>query len=239
MTHIGSSRRNQWMLGEGAVDLVRRPAEPRPATLAGDDMAITLDLAATALVVVDLQNAFCHPDIAVGDKAVARRPIAPLNAVLPGLRSAGVPVIWLNWGNRADGLNLPPGVLMPFQPDGLGHSFIVRDSADAAPTEGLDVQAGDIRVDKYRVSGFQATQLDQILRNLRATTLLFAGVNTDQCVYASLMDACFLGYDCVLLEDCCATSSPDFCTQATLWNIRGGFGFVATSADLAGALASV
>jgi nicotinamidase-related amidase len=50
------------------------------------------------------------------------------------------------------------------------------------------------------------------------------------------MDAGFLGYDCVLLEDCCATSSPEFCTQATLWNIRGGFGFVSDSAGLAAAL---
>jgi hypothetical protein len=37
---------------------------------------------------------------------------------------------------------------------------------------------------------------------------------------------------CVPLEDCCATTSPDFCTEATLWNVRRCFGFVADSADV-------
>src|SRR3546814_1009792 len=51
-------------------------------------------------------------------------------------------------------------------------------------------------------------------------SILFAGVNTDQCVMCTLQDANFLGYGCILVEDCCATSSPDFCTQATVWNVK-------------------
>ena len=45
-------------------------------------------------------------------------------------------------------------------------------------------------------------------------------------------EASFRGYDCVLLEDCCATTSPAFCAEATLYNIRQCFGFVASSAAL-------
>ena len=57
--------------------------------------------------------------------------------------------------------------------------------------------------------------------------------NVIECVWAhSLTDANFLGYGCVLLEDCCATTSPDFCTEATLWNVRKCFGFVADSMDV-------
>ena len=84
----------------------------------------------------------------------------------------------------------------------------------------------DVHVAKYRMSGFPDTPLDSILRNLRVTTLLFAGVNLDQCVLCTLQDANFLGYDCLLLEDCAATTSPDFCTAATLYNVRQCFGFV-------------
>ena len=51
----------------------------------------------------------------------------------------------------------------------------------------------DIHVAKYRMSGFPDTPLDSILRNLRVTTLLFAGVNLDQCVLCTLQDANFLG----------------------------------------------
>ena len=67
-------------------------------------------------------------------------------------------------------------------------------------------------------------------------TILFAGVNTDQCVMCTLTDANFLGYGCVLLDDCCATTSPAFCTEATLWNVRKCFGFVADSGQVLAAL---
>lgn len=62
--------------------------------------------------------------------------------------------------------------------------------------------------------------------------LLFAGVNADQCALCTLQDANFLGYDCVMLEDCCATTSPAYCWDATLYNVRQCFGFVTTGAAI-------
>jgi nicotinamidase-related amidase len=79
------------------------------------------------------------------------------------------------------------------------------------------------------MSGFQDTELDSILRNLGVTTLMFAGVNADQCVLCTLQDANFRGYDCLLLEDCTATTSPDYCMQAAIYNTRQCFGFVVSS----------
>ena len=55
------------------------------------------------------------------------------------------------------------------------------------------------------------TSLDSILRNLGVTTLLFGGVNADQCVLHTLADANFLGYDTLMVGDCTATTSPAFC----------------------------
>ena len=86
------------------------------------------------------------------------------------------------------------------------------------------------------MSGFPDTPLDSILRNLRVDTLLFGGVNMDQCVLCTLQDANFLGYDCLLVEDCCATTSPDFCREATLYNVRQCFGFVTDSGKILKAL---
>ncbi len=82
------------------------------------------------------------------------------------------------------------------------------------------------------MSGFWDTPLDSILRNLRLETLLFGGVNLDQCVLHTLADANFLGYDTILVEDCSATTNPDFCREATLLNIRQIFGFTLGSAAL-------
>ena len=66
--------------------------------------------------------------------------------------------------------------------------------------------------------------------------LFFSGVNTDQCVLHSLTDAHFLGYNCVLVEDCCGTTSPDFCREATLWKFC--FGLVTDTAKMAKGLAA-
>jgi ureidoacrylate peracid hydrolase len=95
----------------------------------------------------------------------------------------------------------------------------------------------EVRIDKYRMSGFWDTPLDSVLRNLGITTVLFAGVNLDQCVMGTLQDANFLGFDCILIEDCAATTSPDFRREATFYNTKQCFGFVIESEVLGDALA--
>ena len=77
-----------------------------------------------------------------------------------------------------------------------------------APEVRLD--SGDLWCDKNRMSGLwsEAQPLFRALSDGKKRTLLFAGVNTDQCVLGTLGDAYNMGWDCVLLEDCCATTSP-------------------------------
>ncbi len=201
------------------------------------------------MLVVDMQNDFCAPggwaDHIGADLTPERAPIEPLRALLPVLRERGVPIVWVNWGNRPDRKNLPPTTLYVFNPDGNGLGIggalpngarvLEKDSWSAAVVDELEQLPGDIKVDKYRISGFWDTPLEAILRNLDVKTLLFSGVNTDQCVMHTLTDAHFLGFNCVLLEDCCGTTSPAYCTQATLYNVRMCFGFVSDSkAVLAG-----
>ena len=142
--------------------------------------------------------------------------------------------------------NLPPGVLHVYDQDGRGGGLgsqlptgarvLERDSASAEITAPLFAAPGDLHIDKYRMSGFQDTELDSVLRNLRADTLLFAGVNADQCVLATLMDAASLGYDVLMLEDAVATTSPAYCMDATVYNVRQCFGFTLTAANLQEAL---
>ncbi|KAB8312344.1 cysteine hydrolase family protein [Erwinia endophytica] len=244
---LGSSAHNQWRVSAGQVDMVRAPVLPNPVTLTSRGREVTFDLNRTALLVIDMQNDFCHPEGWLGhigvDVTPARAPIAPLQSLLPGLREAEVPVIWLNWGNRPDRLNLSPALLHVYNADGesvglgdplpvSGAPVLEAGSWAADVVEELKPAASDIRVNKYRMSGFQDTELDSILRNLGVTTLLFAGVNIDQCVLCTLQDANFHGYDCLLLEDCSATTSPTFCLDATLYNVQQCFGFVVGSTEL-------
>lgn len=248
---LGPTPANAWQVDERSASLVRTPVAPRPVTVPAAPQQLSFDLARSALVVVDMQNDFCHPGgwlASIGvDVAAARTPIAPLVRLLPALRDAGLPVVWLNWGNRPDRLNLSPSVLHVYKPSGRGcglgdalpgHGARVLEAGSwsAAVVDELAPQPADIRVDKYRMSGFWDTPLDAILRNLRIDTLLFAGVNADQCVLCTLQDANFLGYDCLLLEDCTATTSPAYCMEATLYNVRQCFGFTLRSPDLLKAL---
>jgi nicotinamidase-related amidase len=251
MIRLGSSNRNQWRVSAEAVDLTRETPPPRPLQLPALPQRLTLDAARSALIVIDMQNDFCHPEgwlASIGvDVAPARRPIAPLTKLIPALRRAGVPILWVNWGNRPDRLNLSPSLLHVYKPSGEGTGLgdplpksgakvLEAGSWAAAVVDELPILPGDVTVAKYRMSGFWDTPLDSILRNLAVTTLLFAGVNLDQCVLCTLQDANFLGYDCILLKDCAATTSPDYCTAATLYNVKQCFGFVAQSPDLVAAL---
>src|SRR3546814_12935477 len=81
----------------------------------------------------------------------------------------------------------------------------------------------------YRWMVISRTISSVILRNLGVKTLFVGGVNLDQCVMTTLEDANFLGYDTILVEDGAATTSPEYCVQAALYNIRLLFGFTLKS----------
>jgi nicotinamidase-related amidase len=253
MIPLGSAPATQWRVRGDLVDLTRPATPARPIRVASEPQQLVIDVSRTAMIVIDMQNDFCAKggwlDHIGVDVAPARRPIAPLRALLPALREAGAPVLWVNWGNRPDRLNLSPSVLHVYKPSGEGVGLgdplpgsgapvLERGSWAAAVVDELTPAASDVRVDKYRMSGFWDTELDSILRNLGVTTLLFGGVNADQCVMCTLQDANFLGYDCILVTDCTATTSPDYCWQATLYNVKQCFGFVTESRALLDALAA-
>lgn len=243
---LGFAGRNTYRVSDRVVDMRRSAREVRPIAFDAQPQALVIDGNRTALVVIDMTNDFCGRDGWIGsmgiDLAPAQALIGPVNRVARALRAVAAPVIWLNWGVRADRANLTPGTQHPFNPNGKGaglsgkvvgtpreHSLLQKDSWGAALVDGLERGPDDIDVDKHRISGFWDTPLDAILRNADVTTVLFAGVNADHCVLGTLMDANFAGYDTILIEDATATTSPDFCMQATLHNVRFCFGFTATS----------
>ncbi|NET02933.1 MAG: cysteine hydrolase [Sphaerospermopsis sp. SIO1G2] len=239
---------NAWGVNENFADITRPQKTPKPLTLPTETKTLRLDLAKTAIIIIDMQNDFCHPDGWLGhivgvDVTPARQPIAPLQNLLPKLRDVEVPVIWLNWGNRPDLLNISAGLHHVYNPTGEGVGLgdklptnnakvLMKDSWAAAVVDELSISPNDICVDKYRMSGFWDTPLDSILKNLGITTILFTGVNADQCVFTTLCDANFLGYDCILVKDCTATTSPEYCWLATLYNVKQCFGFVTDSSEI-------
>ena len=244
MRPLGSSARNRWTVSEttrqsGAAADRRRgrsrvQADGKLVTLRSGAHAPSSSSTCRTTSAIP-KGWLAHIGVDVDAGASADR--AAASACCRRCAAHDVPVIWLNWGNRPDRLNLSPALLHVYKPSGAGVGLgdplpgsgakvLERGSWSAAIVDELGARPSDIHVAKYRMSGFQDTELDSILRNLGVTTLLFAGVNADQCVLCTLQDANFRGYDCLLLEDCAATTSPDYCMAATIYNVRQCFGFV-------------
>jgi len=251
---FGPSPYNAWKLTDQGVNLVRKVKSPIHVRFDAQPQAIAIDLARSVLIVVDMQNDFCHPAGWFGQKGVSvkpmRKPIATIAKLLATWRPAGGAVIWLNWGVRPDRLNLSPTVQFKGKRavDGVGYAerspedhglSVVPGQWGAQVIDELPIAPQDITVFKHRLSGFWDNELDSILRQLGMTTLLFAGVNTDRCVFSSLQDAGFLGYDCVLLSDACGTPSPAYVTKAVHFIVKQLHGFVATTSELLPALADL
>lgn len=246
---LGIPERNTYRVNDEVVDMRRPTVKSRALRVPALPQHVIIDLDKTALMLIDMQNDFVAADGWIGsmgiDLAPARALISPINGVTATLRAQGVPILWVNWGVRPDRLNLSPGTQHPFNPNGRApglagsfvgagrsHQLLEKGSWGAKVVDELVQGPRDIHVDKHRISGFWDTPLNAILNNLAIKTLLFAGVNADHCVLGTLMDANFHGYDTILLEDCTATTSPDFCLKATIHNVRFCFGFTTTSQEL-------
>jgi len=92
----------------------------------------------------------------------------------------------------------------------------------------------DFWIHKNRLSGLWGYQsaLDLFLKENGITTLFFAGVNADQCVLGTLADASFRGYDCIVIEDAVATTSPTGGLENVLLNSSNVYGFVTDTSSM-------
>jgi len=128
-------------------------------------------------------------------------------------------------------MNLPPTTLYRLQPDGKGIGLggplpgngahlLEKDSWSAAVVDELEQAPRRHQGRQVPHQRLLDTQLDSILRNLDVKTLFFSGVNTDQLRASLAHRRAFSRYNCVLVEDCCGTTSPDFCREASIWNVK-------------------
>lgn len=250
---MGAAPGQSWFVSADEVDMTRPPRPVSRLAIAAEPQNILVDANKSALMIVDMQNDFCTEGGWLHSRGIDilpnRKPIEPLKRLVAGFRSAGLPIVWVNWGVRKDLLNIHPSLRHAHSPrgdepglaepvPGTRSEVILRGSWGAEVVDEINPGSGDIQVVKHRFSAFWDTETDAILRNLGIKTLFIGGVNMDQCVMTTLEDASFLGYDTILVEDATATTSPDYCVQAVLYNVKLLFGFVALSRTILSALGS-
>ena len=212
--------------------------------------AIRLSAADTAVVVIDMQNAYAseggYVDLAGFDIAGSAGVIGRIAQVLETARSAGMPVIFLQNGWDPDyveaGTIASPNwhksnalKTMRARPE-LAGQLLARGGWDYELVAALTPQPGDIRVHKTRYSAFFNSQLDSILRARGIRTIVFVGIASNVCVESTLRDGFHLEYFGVMLEDATHHLGPEFIQQATVYNVQKFFGWVSTVADFCGAV---
>lgn len=165
---------------------------------------LTLDPASTALLVVDMQNDFCHAD---GYYAHNGRPAAPIAAAIDpiadllvaarksGLRTIFTRIVYETTADLADTHGVRPAAW-----SGSGVR-LQRGSWGAEIVDELRPLPDELVLDKPAYSAFYETDAEQLLRAHGITTLLITGTVAYACVLHTAFDAFVRGFDVVLVED--------------------------------------
>ena len=203
---------------------------------------VEIDPSRTALVVIDMQNAFGSKggmfDKAGIDITGIQQAVPPTATAVEVARRAGIKVVWIKMGFQADLSDLgaedvPNGSL--FLHLGVKEGVLARDEWGTDIVDELTAEDGEPVIYKTRFSAFYRTELDELLRSYRVKHLIITGCTTSICVESTIRDAFFRDYHCILLEDCAAEPMGRNLSrsnhEATVLLVERIFGSVSNSGD--------
>jgi ureidoacrylate peracid hydrolase len=167
-----------------------------------------------ALLLVDMQNGFCHPKGSAGrngyDLTAQQKVVPKVADLVDRAHDSGLQVLWSRQEHLEDD-TLRTSHAFPTHIDKGGYLPCLSGTWDAEILDDLKASLGDgdIVFVKHRASCFFNTVLDIELRMRRIDTLVVAGTTTNYCVDATIRDAYARDYDLLIVEDACACSFPD------------------------------
>jgi nicotinamidase-related amidase/catechol 2,3-dioxygenase-like lactoylglutathione lyase family enzyme len=196
-----------------------------------------LDPDRTALLVVDMQNAFCHAEGTLGISGVNVAPaqaiVEPIRGLVERCRASRVPVLWSQQVHFATDAGRARKRL-PSHTQKRARVSALAGTWDMELVDGLkDLAAAEPHLvfQKHRFGCFYETRLDAALRMLGAEALLVCGATANACVETTLREAYLRDYDVVAVTDCIAAVRPEWePTAHAVWGQY--FGVLATADDV-------
>lgn len=190
------------------------------------DKDIQVDLARTAVIVVDMQPAFSDPAY---DFIKAYTELLPLNAdyfdrrvkevvrpniarILTAARAAGVFVCYaVTYSETRDLSDMNPWMRAAIRKleEACGHELYRKWSPGMAIYDDLKPEGDELVVVKKTGSAFVSSTLPMLLRNMEVDILLFTGCNTNGCVFSSAVVAHEMGWRTVLVGDATGCFTPE------------------------------
>ncbi|WP_317054751.1 cysteine hydrolase [Roseovarius rhodophyticola] len=159
-----------------------------------------------ALIVIDIQKSTFAPlsddERAIAHMADYAERMAQSRKAIDQAREVGIPVIFIQEIHRADLVD------MGRETDGDEDVHCLDNNPlTELAVEELGIRPDDYKIQKRRYSAFYGTDLEILLRGLKAETLILVGGLTDVCVHYTFVDAHQGDYFCRVIEDCVAGSS--------------------------------
>jgi len=186
----------------------------------------TVDPRSTAVIVIDMQNAFVAKG-ATYETPGARTMIPKLERILAFAREHEMPIIWTQSDHSAP----YSGIMLKKFPTIREDKYLWQGDPSFELYPEMAPRPGEFRVVKHKYDAFFETNLDAILRNQSIKTVVIVGTATNVCCESTARSAFFRDY-CVAFPSDCYASFDDSMHQATLKTLDMFFGRVMTTDEL-------
>jgi ureidoacrylate peracid hydrolase len=203
-----------------------------------EDLVTDIPTSSVAVVIIDMQNAFCHPDGSFGqvgaDVSGCNAAIAGCVRIVEAARANGYPVVFTRAIHERGLTDWRVLSELPMFAGLRAISSCEDGTWDADLVDELKIAPGDIEFTKSRYSPFVETDIEAKLRGMGIENLVFGGVGTSVCLESSVRDASQRDFRSFVVEDACGDISPDS-HQGSLHIMGHMFGWNTNSADVAAA----